>query len=443
VGICVVRFARLRALTVAAALVVAAFAATAALAAAGDLDPTFGTNGKVVTDISTRDEIHAVALQGDGKILGVGWSGTGTDQSNAFLTADIAVARYTTSGAPDSSWGNGGIVTTDLGGADIGLAAAVQSDGKLVVAGATGDPNTLEGNTALVRYKTDGTLDSSFGSNGVVINDFGGDEEWSGLAVLGNGKIVAGGFTGTAENQDFLLARFNSDGSLDTTFGCASPPCTGWTSTGFGALDEAYALAVQPDGKIVLSGFTGTGFNGGDFALARYSANGVLDPAFGSGGKVVTDIGGPSGADNAHSVAIARGGKIVAAGTTSANGGDFALARYNSDGSLDPTFGCASPPCSGKVEAGDPGHQSIESVAFQKDNKIVVAGGNGGHAAVARFTVDGQLDPRFGSGGIATTAFGTSDVFEGVAIQPRDGKIVGGGSTRSTDRDFALARYSG
>ena len=169
----------------------------------------------------------------------------------------------------------------------------------------------------------------------------------------------------------------------------------------------------------------------------------MLDPAFGSGGKVVTDIGGPSGGDNAHSVAIARGGKIIAAGSTSANNGDFALARYNSDGSLDTTFGCASPPCSGKVETGDSGHQSIESVALQKNNQIVVAGGNGGHAAVARFTVDGLLDPRFGSGGIATTAFGTSDVFEGVAIQPTDGKIVGGGSTRSTGRDFALARYSG
>jgi uncharacterized delta-60 repeat protein len=435
----VASFARRCAPAIAAVSFSAAVTAGVALAAAGDLDPTFGTGGKVVTNISSRDEIHAVALQGDGKVLGVGWSGVD------FSTADFSVARYTKDGALDASYGSGGVAVTDLGGADIGLAAAVQSDGKLLVGGATGQAPDFVGNTALVRYTTSGTLDPTFGSGGVAVNDFGGDEEWSGLAVLKSGKIVASGFTGSSENQDFLLARFNSDGTLDTSFGCASPPCAGWTTTDFGAADQSYAVAVQSDGKIVLSGFTGTTlFTAGDFALARYTANGVLDPSFGSGGKVVTDIGGANAFDNAHGLTVAGSGKIVAAGISRDSGGsNFVVARYVADGSLDPTFGCASPPCNGFV-VGPAGAAS--SVALQKDNRIVAGGLRNNDFALARYTADGVLDSRFGTGGLVTTDIGTSsnDGIEGLAIQPKDGKIVAGGwSNSGSGRDFAVARYSG
>lgn len=428
-----------RALTLCLVVVAAALTASVALAAAGDLDPNFGTGGKVVTNISTRDEIHAVALQSDGKVLGVGWAG------GDFSTADFAVARYTKDGALDATYGSGGVVVTDLGGADIGLAAAVQSDGKLLVGGATGQAPTFEGNTALVRYNTDGTLDSTFGTAGVVINDFGGDEEWSGLAVLKSGKILASGFTGaTVDTTDFLLARFNSDGTLDTTFGCATPPCAGWTSTDFGAGEQAYGLAVESDGKIVVAGVTDTGQQtAGDFALARYTANGVLDPNFGSGGKVVTDIGGPNVYDIAHSVGVVGSGKIVAAGTTRSGGSNFVVARYTASGALDPDFGCASPPCSGYV-VGPGGGAS--SVALQKDTRIVVGGVRNQDFALARYTADGILDSTFGSGGVVTTDIGTSssDGIEGLAIQPKDGKIVAGGwSNSGSGRDFTLARYSG
>jgi len=207
-------------------------------------------------------------------------------------------------------------VTTDFGGSDYGFSVALQPDGKIVVAGYAG------GDFALARYNSDGALDTSFGSGGKVTTDFGGSYHPDGFSVAlqPDGKIVVAGYAG----GDFALARYNSDGALDTSFGSG-----GKVTTDFGGSDAGYSVALQPDGKIVVAGYAGL-----DFALARYNSDGALDTSFGTGGKVTTDFSG--GRDVGYSVALQPDGKIVVAGYA---GVDFALARYNSDGALDTSFG--------------------------------------------------------------------------------------------------------
>jgi uncharacterized delta-60 repeat protein len=340
---------------------------------------------------------------------------------------DFALARYNTDGTLDASFGSDGMVTTNPGSEYYyAYAMAIQSDGKIVAAGqATND-------FILARYNSDGTLDVSFGSDGIVMTDFrGGVDEAFAVAIQNDGKIVAAG----SVQIGFALARYNSNGTLDTSFGDG-----GKVTTGFGGWnDYASAVAIQSDGKIVAAGQAEVY----GFALARYNSDGTLDASFGNGGKVTT--GFESVDSGAYAVAIQSDGKIVAAGHAQIAGPwDFALARYNSDGTLDATFGNG-----GKVTTDFEGWYDIAySVAVQSDGKIVAAGiesveGNWEDFALARYNSDGTLDASFGDRGMVTTRFGDkNDYAYSVAIQS-DGKIVAAGYARvGTDEDFALARYN-
>ena len=202
-----------------------------------------------------------------------------------------------------------------------------------------------------------GTLDPTFGSGGIVTTDVG--DYCTTVAIQSDGKIVVAG-TGIYVG-DFALARFNTDGSLDTGFGA-----DGKVTTDFGSHDTPRSVAVQEDGKIILAGSSA-----GDFAIARYNHNGSLDPGFGAAGKVTTDFGA---SETGNSVAVQDDNKIVAAGYSSLGselGSNFVLARYNSDGSLDTGFGSG-----GKVTTSFGGRAYGSSVAVQDDGKIVVAGGS-------------------------------------------------------------------
>jgi uncharacterized delta-60 repeat protein len=225
-------------------------------------------------------------------------------------------------GILDSAFGTGGKVTTDFGGPyDWANALVVQPDGKLVAAGASGD------NFALARYNANGTLDSAFGAGGKVTTDFGGFDEANALVVQPDGKLVAAGASSAAGTYDFALVRYNANGSLDSTFGAGGRVITDFFSR---PDDVATALVVQPDGKLVAAGYS-LADAGYDFALARYNPNGTLDSAFGAGGQAITDFGGPD--DAATALVLQSDGKLVAAGYTQAAGGyDFALARYQGDG---------------------------------------------------------------------------------------------------------------
>ncbi len=407
------------------------------LAAAGDLDESFSNDGKVTTDFGgSTDEARAIAIQGDGKIVAAGFALAGISNSERLF----ALARYNTDGSPDTSFGSGGKVTTDFDGfAEEASAVAIQTDGKIVVAGFANIPGTGF-DFALARYNSDGSLDAAFGSGGkVTTNFFGLSEFGSGVAIQKNGKIIVAGTAATSGSFDFALARYNTDGSLDAAFGSG-----GKINTDFGApSDFANALAIQSNGKIVAAGVASVGTF--DFALARYNSDGSLDSTFGSGGKVTTDFGGLN--DLGEGLAIQADGKLVVVGTANDNSPtvdtDFALARYNTDGSLDTTFGSGGKITTDFSRTRNNAH----AVVIQSNGKIVVTGNISGDFTLVRYNSDGSLDTTFGSGGIAsadfTDFFISRDEALALAVQS-DGKIVAAGSAdRSVDggKNFALARF--
>jgi uncharacterized delta-60 repeat protein len=357
----------------------------------------------------------------------------------------VVSTAHSTPGSLDTSFDTDGKVITAFGsGYDYGQAVAIQADGKIVVAGYT-DYGT-DDDFALARYNSDGSLDSSFDTDGKVTTDFNSDNDYGyAVAIQTDGKIVVAGGSDNGSDYDFALARYNSDGSLDTSFdGDASMPGfpgNGKITTDVGS-SSGYgsAIAIQSDGKIVVAGES---YNGSDddFALARYNSDGTLDTSFDTDGMVTTDFGSY---DAGCAVAIQTDGKIVVAGTSN-NGSDddFALARYNTDGSLDTSFDTDGKVTTDFNSDNDYGY----AVAIQTDGKIVVAGGSDNGSdydfALARYNSDGNLDNSFDTDGKVTTDFNSdNDCGYAVAIQT-DGKIVvAGESDNSSGYDFGLARYN-
>ena len=381
-----------------------------AIATPGDLDPSFGDGGKVVTDFGGVDVATAVVIQPDGKLVVAG-------RTDAGGNATFALARYNSNGSLDSTFGSAGLVITDFGGNDQAFAVALQPDGKIVTAGRRGS------DVIVARYHPDGTVDLSFATAGRAVTNFGATELALALALQPDGKIMIAGRTTSGGTFNFALARYQSSGALDTTFGQQ-----GLVSTDFGgSVDRVFALVLQPDGKAVVAGDSDA-----NFALARYNPDGSLDTTFGSGGKVVTTFGGR---DQASAVVLQPDGKIVVAGQTDVNTSvDFALARYNPDGSLDGTFGTG-----GRVTTDftGSGNDIASAVALQFDGKMLVGGGSQGNFAVARYLANGSLDPSFGNAGMMTTDLGGDDLIHALVLQP-DGAIVAVGEAND---QFALARY--
>lgn len=248
----------------------------------GQLDRGFGAGGKVTTDFfGDSDEARALVAQPDGKVIAAGAAFTGNGSN-----PDFALARYRRDGTLDRSFGNGGKVTTDFGAHDIASAIVMQPDGKLIAAGYTFDYAAAKMMFAVARYRTDGKLDSTFGNGGKVTTGFGGTDEATAVALQADGKLVVAGHT-TASSFDFALARYSADGQLDASFGTA-----GKVTTDFGGnIDRATGVAVQADGKVVAVGATST-YTNSDFAVVRYRPDGALDSTFGVGGKVNTDFAG-------------------------------------------------------------------------------------------------------------------------------------------------------
>jgi uncharacterized delta-60 repeat protein len=389
-------------------------------AAAGDLDPSFGTGGLVTTDFGSRDDFGVgAAIQPDGKIVVAGNSGVFSP-----FNIDFGLARYNPDGSLDATFGSGGTVRSDFGATvDAAGDVVVQADGKIVAAGISG------GNFAVARYSGGGSLDPTFGSGGLATADFGAGDQANALILQADGRLVAVGLSA----DQFALARFNPDGGLDTTFGSG-----GKVTTDFGSFDQSFDAAATADGKIVAVGRTGN-----EFALARYNANGSLDSSFGSGGKVITDLGA---ADQAFAVALDPAGRIVAAGTSS---DDFALVRYNTDGSPDTGFGVGG---TVKTDFSAGSSETAYSVVVHTDGSITAAGGSSSvpgssSFALARYDSSGSLDVGFGAGGKVTTVFPrpVSSALD-LLTQP-DGKVIAIGGMRdfavSGSGDFALARYLG
>ncbi|MFN0277184.1 MAG: hypothetical protein ACKVRN_01140 [Pyrinomonadaceae bacterium] len=421
------------------------FSAAIINAQPGSLDPTFGKGGVVITRGENPNHLNAASAMAIQSDGKIVVVGDGYTGT----TRDFAVVRYNTDGSLDSSFGGTGIVLTPVGNShDQALSVAIQADGKIVVAGGScngvGNCGNAGSSFAVVRYNPDGSLDTSFNGTGMVTTPIGNSSNYPfSVALQTDGKIVAAGYTLNGSNSDFALVRYNTNGSLDLSFS------GGIVITPIGnSNDSATSVAVQADGKIVAAGRTTNDTGGSSFAVVRYTTFGQLDPSF---GIVTTSFG--NAYSGANALTIQWDGKIVAAGysdnfpTPNANA-DFALIRLNSNGKLDASFGGT-----GKViiPVGNSGDYA-RSVAIQADGSILAAGysrGSGGNVpfsfALVRVRPNGSLDTTFNGTGLVTTPTCCQSYASAVSIQP-DGKIVvaGGIDDELYDSyDIAVVRYQG
>ena len=332
--------------------------------AAGDLDPSFGSSGIATTDLGGNDDKALdAALLPDG-----GFAAVGQADPAGLANVDFGVVRYTADGHPDPSFNGTGVETTDIAGrGDVANAVAVQPDGKIVAAG---EAETAPGlfDFALVRYDPDGTLDRSFGANGIVTTDLGSlDDSATGVAIQSDGKIVAVGVTG----EDVALARYLPDGRLDPTFGGG-----GTVVSDLGFDDVANGVAITPGGTILIAG-TRLGPRANlDAMVASYGPNGKLNLGFGNFGIADTDLS--DGDDFGDDLLLKPDGDIVLVGsatsTTSPPLTDMALVRYRPDGTV------AASLTTDFNGTGDFGH----ALAIDPQGRIVAAGTSGDEFALMR-----------------------------------------------------------
>jgi uncharacterized delta-60 repeat protein len=369
------------------------------------LDTSFGADGRVTTSFSAGNDVGSgIAVQSDGKIVVVGTSG-----DDGSGTSEFAVARFNVDGSLDLSFSGDGMVTTSfLAGNDVGSGIAVQSDDKIVVVG-TSDNLSGTSEFAVARFNVDGSLDNSFGGDGMVTASFSaGDDVGSGIAVQSDGKIVV---VGTSDNLSgtsvFAVARFNVDGSLDNSFSGDGMV----TASFLAGNDVGSGIAVQSDGKIIVVG-TSDDLSTTWVVVAGFNIDGSPDNSFGTDGSVITKTSSLTGRDMGSGIALQSDDKIVVVGSGDDLSGalEFVVARFNADGSFTTSFGKATTSFSAGDDVGS-------GIAVQSDDKIVVVGtsdnGSGtSEFAVARYLLDLSFSfPGGGGGGgggcfIATAAYG-------------------------------------
>ena len=393
-------------------------------AQSGSLDLTFDTDGTVTTAIGSGSDVgNGVAIQSDGKIVVAGYSGNGND-------LDFAVIRYNSNGSLDTGFGSNGKVTTDIANDDdYGNSVAIQADGKIVVAGY--GRISSNNDIVVVRYNTDGTLDLSFDSDGKVTTPIGTSSDYAfAVTIQTDGKIVVAG-----SSAAFVVVRYNTDGSLDSNF-----DFDGIVTSAIGNSSEGLSIALQLNGKIVVAGYRSLNAVV-DAAVVRYNTDGSLDLTFDSDGIVTTDISGFI--DRVYSVGVQPDGKIVVAGISlDSLNSNFLVMRYDTNGTLDPTFDT-----DGIVTIDVASYnESARSLAIQSDGKIVVTGlstiGTTSFVVLLRYQTNGSLDNTFDADGIVTTTIGGSCKGQSIALQS-DGKIVVAGyALIAGNLDFAVARYN-
>jgi uncharacterized delta-60 repeat protein len=410
--------------------------AVARLNCDGTLDTSFGSGGKAVINFIPRKDFVAdaagVVVDPAGRVVVAGGA-SGQDNGTG---ADIAVARLTGAGALDAAWGQGGRVTTDvLGPSDdtaVSLSAAGPG-GKIVVVGTSSGPEL-----SLARYNPDGSLDTGFNGDGMVRFNSSSPLFFypSAVTVDGSGRTLVAGSGSPLNLSTFFVLRLNPDGSPDATFGHG-----GLATVVFGSganFDRASGIAVDAGGRIVLAGTASSNpepSTGPDFALARLNPDGSLDPTFGTGGETTVSFGTGFTFDSASGLAIDPAGRIIVAGTTD-NNSDLAVTRLDANGHLDGSFGVG-----GKTTVAFPaGSLTVAGVALDPQSRIVVAGTTGPAFVVTRLDANGNLDGSFGQGGEATVGFaGATAVAAGLAIDPLGRIAVAGTASNSTTVNIAVA----
>jgi uncharacterized delta-60 repeat protein len=418
----------------AAALVAACLVSMPSVARAAVVTPdgAFGSNGTLALPISSgsgADEAFAVAIDAEGRIVAAGYA---TNQQQQF-----AVVRLTPEGNLDPDFGNGGVTLLSIGVRARAQALALQSDGKIVLAGYAVPVSGGNEQFAVARLLSDGTPDDDFGANGVTTTAFGThDCRAAAVVIQGDGGIVLAGWSRTTTNRDVALVRFTESGVVDPTFGSS-----GKTVIAVGTSnDEATALALQSDGKIVTTGYA-SDTSAYDVLVQRFTTTGALDPTFNATGFRRLSPG--DGVEQGNSVLVQPDGRILIGGETRVNGvARFFAARLNADGTFDNSFGGGT----GMVTTAIGTLAEGKSIALTTRDRFVIAGRAQPDKgvvqfAVARYLVDGQLDPTFGSSGIDLIPIGNkSSEGYAVAVDADETITVAGNSRSGNNTDFGFAR---
>jgi uncharacterized delta-60 repeat protein len=395
----------------------------------GTLDNSFGDSGKVIS--KNFGNCYAMVVQADNKIVCLGDTGI-------IGVESMRLVHYLPDGTLDSAFARNGILDPVLPETNISpTSITIQPDQKIIAAG-SGYKNGVP-TMVLIRVMPDGSYDQSFGTNGIVDSTFGIGESFPYIALQPDGKIVVLGWY----YPGFILVRYNTDGTLDKSFGN-----NGEVLTTFGEGTVPSAIAITPDGKIVAAGNYGGGVGYSKFLLSRYNTDGTLDQTFGHSGVITTDFG--KYGDEIHSIAIQPDDKIVAVGVTGVRAaGDvenMAIARYNTDGSLDMNFGIQ-----GETTIIFPDVNSkVNGVVIENDGEILLGGSTYQKIyygdldfIVSELDSNGILDSSFGTNGITVTDFGSYDGAQAIALQGN--KIILAGTSsingETPEISYALARY--
>jgi uncharacterized delta-60 repeat protein len=395
--------------------VLSIFLGVNAFAGTVSLDPTFNGTGYRIQSISSEGAIgESVAVQSDGKIVLGGWT------LSIAVYGSFAAMRVNANGTLDSTFNNDGLVTSAVNNFNRGDTLLMQPDGKILLGGDaySGDSND---NFTILRYNTNGFLDTTFDGNGVATHNVSGfsDEHSYDMALQPDGKIVMVGTTAADDNlpTDIVIMRLNTNGSLDPTFNG-----TGILPVRFQNVSEsANAVIIQPDGKIVIGGYLNNSIKD-EFLLMRFNANGSPDTTFGSGGLTITSVSG--GNDRIRAMAVQSDGKILAGGGTS-------VARYTANGNLDTTFGSSGSRSTPHI---------FNKIIVRSDDKFLVGGAPGGFT-VSRYQANGTIDTSFNATGTAAANIpGNSCTGNSLAVQGDNKIVMGGHCTANNNTTFAVVR---
>ncbi len=398
----------------------------------GDPDLTFSGDGVAAIDFASNhdDRGSCILVQPDGRIL----VGGGSHQGNG---TKFGLARLMPDGTLDATFGSAGRVATQVGAPpsldETFYALALQPDGKIVAVGRSYAGTGYR--AAVLRYNSNGTLDPTFSSDGIQVDDLapGTDDGYFGVAIQPDGRIVVAGVAKGTVDYDAVVVRYTAAGALDATFNT-----TGIAKLDIGAVDNrASAMVLQPDGKIVIAGQTGNASIDSDYLLARFTADGQLDATFGTNGTVVSAFG-PS-TDWAYALALQPDGRLVAAGMViNGTAASLAVARYTTAGALDPSFGTA-----GLALNEFSASCFARSVALLQDGRIAAVGNSALSMFVTVFTAIGTLDTGFSSDGSTIVNVGGGNAFGYAVAVQADGKLLAGGQAvqGGAQNNYIVARF--
>lgn len=415
--------------------------------ATGTLDTTFSGDGRASFDIGNQsDTVYDLIQQPDGKLLVVG--SAQMNRASGISDTDIALARLNTDGSLDTGFGNNGVTVISVANNadDEGRSIALQSDGKIVVAGHSRTSSTFD--FMVVRCNSDGSLDTSFDTDGKVTTPvLSSDDQGYSVAIQSDGKIVVAGDTSIANSTDVAIVRYNSNGSLDTSFDTDGKVTQGYGQDTLAVPptdedDHAYDLVIEPSGSLVVAGSTSNG-SSTDFLAMRFTNTGALDTTFSGDGVATNSL--HAGTDMARALLRQADGKLLLVGQSSnGSNNDFAALRYNTDGTLDTTFTGDGT----QLYIVNTGNDDAWGVTQQADGKLVLAGGTVAgtttDAGLIRTALDGTLDTTFNSTGRLTTTAGvTINDANSVVVLPT-GKVVAIGTAfiTATLQDIAIAAYN-